>query len=74
MTGRCADHPSAGRAARNNRAWQTQARTYYGQPCAYCGQPADTADHVTPVEHGGTNDPTNIVAACRSCNSKKRDQ
>ncbi len=47
--------------------------------CVYCG--ADgleagfdlTLDHVTPRELGGTNEARNLVTACRSCNSAKRD-
>lgn len=41
--------------------------------CRYCrgteGQL--TVDHVTPVALGGTDDPSNLVAACRDCNSGK---
>lgn len=43
--------------------------------CRYCGGQAPdaalTVDHVTPVALGGTDDPTNLVAACRDCNSGK---
>lgn len=42
-----------------------------GQPCIYCGRPADTADHITPVAHGGTNEPSNLAPACRRCNLSK---
>ena len=28
-------------------------------------------DHILAVERGGTNDPTNLVVACKVCNSKK---
>lgn len=40
--------------------------------CAYCGQDADTVDHVQSIKAGG--DPMsldNCVAACRRCNSAK---
>lgn len=37
--------------------------------CTYCGKLATSVDHVVPVSRGGTNDPANVVAACRSCNS-----
>jgi thymidine kinase len=37
--------------------------------CAYCGASATTYDHVVPKMHGGTNDPSNLVPACASCNS-----
>lgn len=43
--------------------------------CRYCGAKAPdvtlTVDHVTPVALGGTDDASNLVAACRSCNSGK---
>lgn len=43
--------------------------------CRYCGTRAsDTAltiDHVIPVTLGGTDDPSNLVAACVDCNSGK---
>jgi hypothetical protein len=43
--------------------------------CRYCGRRAPdvelTVDHVTPVALGGTDDPTNLVAACAECNSGK---
>jgi hypothetical protein len=43
--------------------------------CRYCGAAAPdatlTADHVTPVALGGTDDPSNLVTACRDCNAGK---
>ena len=39
--------------------------------CVYCGAPAETRDHVVPRSRGGSDDPANIVMACRSCNSTK---
>lgn len=42
--------------------------------CAYCGKRAKghlTQDHVTPLRKGGNHTLSNIVPACRSCNSKK---
>ena len=45
--------------------------------CRYCGQSAPDvvlhADHIKPVAKGGTNDPSNLVAACSACNSGKSD-
>lgn len=41
--------------------------------CRYC-RAADaplTIDHVTPVALGGTDEPSNLVAACRDCNAGK---
>lgn len=39
--------------------------------CAYCGRTAETLDHLAPVKHGGASRRGNLVAACRSCNSRK---
>jgi 5-methylcytosine-specific restriction endonuclease McrA len=44
-------------------AWQHQ--------CAYCGDAADTLDHVKPRHKGGATVTTNLVPACRQCNRKK---
>ena len=48
----------------------------YGGRCAYCNQESDklTVDHVVPLSRGGTNDISNILPACRSCNSKKNNK
>lgn len=44
----------------------------YKDKCAYCGiETTLTADHVVPLSRGGTNYITNILPACKSCNSKK---
>lgn len=49
--------------------------------CGYCGRdltdaaPADvTLDHLLPRSAGGTNDATNLVTACRGCNSSRQDR
>jgi 5-methylcytosine-specific restriction endonuclease McrA len=48
--------------------------------CQYCGRSiyehSDivlTLDHILPRELGGDNKATNLVTACLSCNSSKRD-
>lgn len=43
--------------------------------CAYCGSPHRlTFDHVMPLARGGEHTIANIVPACRSCNSSKKDR
>lgn len=42
-----------------------------GFDCAYCGEPAQTIDHIRPRIAGGSDDATNLVPACRSCNGSK---
>ena len=43
--------------------------------CAYCGNQFGvrdlSRDHVIPVQNGGRDEWTNVVTACRSCNTRK---
>jgi hypothetical protein len=42
--------------------------------CGYCGQPANTVDHIIPrnqARPGQADHPSNLVAACSDCNSAK---
>jgi len=43
--------------------------------CRYCGAKAPHAelevDHVIPRHHGGSDDPSNLTAACKPCNRSK---
>jgi hypothetical protein len=43
-------------------------------PCVYCGEPAQTVDHITPLARGGYEIERNLVPACKPCNSSKRDR
>lgn len=46
-----------------------------GHACQYCGRLAPDVilhiDHVEPVALGGSDDPSNLVTACKDCNSGK---
>lgn len=42
--------------------------------CQYCGGPAESIDHVVPRSRGGEHSWENVVAACKRCNSSKRDR
>ncbi len=45
----------------------------YGHRCAYCGAPdAKTMDHVVSIKAGGLHTASNVVPACKSCNSSKQ--
>lgn len=47
----------------------------FGNRCAYCGQRKSlTRDHDIPLSRGGTDDIMNILPACKSCNSRKRNR
>lgn len=49
-----------------------------GWVCGYCGDPLEgsnaTVDHIVAIAHGGTDDDTNLISACRSCNGRKSDR
>lgn len=42
--------------------------------CQYCGRAAENVDHVLPRSRGGAHQWENVVAACRRCNSRKKDR
>lgn len=55
-------------------------KQYFDNACAYCGLPEETAIekhnnrlHKEHLEHNGSNDITNCVPACKSCNSSKHN-
>lgn len=55
---------------------QRQYKAQKGK-CYYCKAPAGKdyqVDHVVPLSRGGSNDPANLVIACRSCNASKSDR
>lgn len=51
---------------------------HYRGVCAYCHEKIPfseaTKDHVYPRSKGGSNDDTNLILACRSCNNRKDSQ
>lgn len=47
--------------------------------CAYCGKTEKEVgllhtDHIVPIQNGGTTDDSNLLEACKSCNSSKSDK
>lgn len=48
---------------------------YFNYSCAYCGDKTKKLcqDHIIPISKLGDHTKNNIVPACQSCNSKKRD-
>lgn len=62
--------PFRRRSALNRRA--VFARD--GGRCQYCGAGAESIDHVVPRAKGGPHTWENVVAACRPCNTAKRDR
>lgn len=39
--------------------------------CRYCGRRGTSIDHVVPSSRGGSNDPGNLLLACKKCNGIK---
>ena len=54
-------------AARNQRNFGWCYKKY-GRVCVYCGDYADTIDHLIPHAFGGDNSRGNLVPACGMCN------
>lgn len=47
----------------------------YNRTCIYCGATERlTIDHIVPLNGGGLHYQDNLVVACHSCNSSKRDK
>jgi 5-methylcytosine-specific restriction endonuclease McrA len=46
-----------------------------GLACVYCGSGCErdrlTLDHLTPYSKSGSNDPSNLVTCCLTCNSTR---
>lgn len=54
-----------------------EIQNVFNHCCAYCGKRAKghlTQDHVVPLSKGGAHDISNVVPACRSCNTRKLDR
>ena len=45
-----------------------------GHRCQYCGDRAESIDHVVPRSRGGEHVWENVAASCRPCNLRKRDR
>lgn len=53
--------------------WE-MCKAYFDGKCCYCGQEKElTKDHLEPLSAGGKMTLDNIVPACQSCNSSKKD-
>lgn len=61
---------------RDSRAWRELRKKILardGYVCAYCGQDADTVDHVMSIKSNPelAMSMDNLVSACKRCNSMK---
>jgi len=61
----------------STRSWrQVRAEILYrdAHRCGLCGHSAEEVDHITPLAYGGTDDPANLRALCRSCHVEQRSR
>ena len=50
---------------------QARARFLRRYPdCALCGNPATEAHHIVARRHGGSDDESNLLPACKPCHSR----
>lgn len=74
--------PLSGTPARpgSSRSFSSRVRAHVWEQsngiCHYCSRPLNpfrnfSIDHVVPFSLGGTEDFSNLVAACKTCNSRK---
>lgn len=57
-----------GRALAPMEQWRSVLRA---DPCAYCGEPSATVDHIVALGASGQDKWDNLTGACKSCNTQK---
>jgi 5-methylcytosine-specific restriction endonuclease McrA len=63
------------RAFSRDSATQAFITVLRDDPCSYCGAAAPShIDHIVPASKGGCGEWGNLTAACKSCNSVKKDR
>jgi 5-methylcytosine-specific restriction endonuclease McrA len=61
-------------ATLTDQEWE-DIKKHYKYRCVYCGEKKPlTRDHIIPASKGGAFTKDNVVPACKSCNSVKRDK
>jgi predicted restriction endonuclease len=57
------------------RKWRQSIKEHWDYECAYCGETENlTLDHITPRFKGGSDRITNVLCACKECNTDKGHQ
>ena len=57
------------------RKWRQSIKEEWDYQCAYCGSEENlTLDHITPRSKGGSDRVTNVLCACKECNTSKGHQ
>jgi len=57
------------------RKWRQSIKEHWDYECAYCGETENlTLDHITPRSKGGSDRVTNVLCACKECNTSKSHQ
>ncbi|UYC94539.1 HNH endonuclease [Bacillus thuringiensis] len=53
-----------------------ECKRYFANRCAYCGESVEKLEqeHFISIENGGPFTKENMLPACKSCNSSKRDR
>lgn len=70
---RCTDCTPRNGSTRHYR--KLRAQVLHGDArCYVCGNPADQADHLTPVSKGGKDTMSNLRPICGPCNRDKSDR
>lgn len=68
--------PRSSQPARPVRARRSSAVNFLDvlriDPCAYCGGAGGVIDHIYPRALGGSDEWTNLTAACAQCNNQKK--
>lgn len=68
---RCAAHTLRNGSTRSWRRTRALILARDAHRCALCGQPATEVDHITPVAHGGTDQPWNLRSLCHDCHASR---
>jgi 5-methylcytosine-specific restriction endonuclease McrA len=57
----------------SGKEWQALRREFLADAvCHWCRRAKATElDHIIELDRGGTNDPDNLVPACKKCNSRR---